>query len=221
MTSVDFPEPETPGDAAEHPEREADVDVLEVVLAGAADHQLAAAASRAAPGRGISRLPLRYWPVSDAGPSRDLRRRALRDDLAAVLAGARAEVDDVVGGADRALVVLDHDHGVAEVAQPLEGVDQLGVVALVEPDRGLVEDVEDAHQRRADLGGEPDPLRLAAGERRRRPLERQVADPDAVQEAQALGDLAHHEARDRALGLGQLQLLDPLQGRARRSRVYS
>ena len=42
---------------------------------------------------------------------------ALGDDIAAVLAGARADVDHVVGGADRVLVVLDHDHRVAEVAQ--------------------------------------------------------------------------------------------------------
>ena len=39
---------------------------------------------------------------------------------AAVLAGARPEVDHVVGGADRLLVVLDDDDGVAEIAQPGE-----------------------------------------------------------------------------------------------------
>ena len=36
-------------------------------------------------------------------------RRALGDDLAAVGAGAGAEIDDVIGGQDRFLVVLDHD----------------------------------------------------------------------------------------------------------------
>ena len=133
-----------------------------------------------------------------------------------MLAGAGPEVDDVVGGADRALVVLDHDHRVAEVAQALERPDQLLVVALVQADRRLVEDVEDADQARADLGREPDPLRLAAGERRRGALEREVADPDRVEEAQPLADLADDEPGDRALGLGQLERLDPLQRRARR-----
>ena len=38
------------------------------------------------------------------------------------------------------------------------------VVALVEADRRLVEHVEHADQPRADLGGQPDALRLAAGE---------------------------------------------------------
>ena len=156
------------GDAAEHAEREADVDVLEVVLARAANHELVAGRPPLLRHRD---RPLAAQVLAGEGlrSSRELRRRALRDDLAAVLAGAGAEVDDVVGGADRALVVLDHDHRVAEVAQPLERVDQLLVVALVEADRRLVEDVEDADERRADLGGEPDPLRLAAGERRRPP----------------------------------------------------
>ena len=86
----------------------------------------------------------------------------VRDDLATVLAGTRADVDDPVGGPDRLLVVLDDEHGVAQVAKSRERRDQLGVVALVEPDRRLVEDVQDAHQGRADLGREPDPLRLAA-----------------------------------------------------------
>ena len=40
------------------------------------------------------------------------------DHLAAVLAGAGPDVDDVVGDSDRLLVVLDDEDRVAEVAQP-------------------------------------------------------------------------------------------------------
>ena len=98
------------------------------------------------------------------------------------------------------LVVLDDDHGVAEVAQPLERRDQPVVVALVEPDRRLVEDVEDADELRADLGREPQPLRLAARERRRRAVERQVADADVVEERQPLADLLHDPVADQLLG---------------------
>jgi hypothetical protein len=58
--------------------------------------------------------------------------------------------------------MLDDDHGVAEIAQALEGDEQAVVVALVEADRGLVEDVEDARQAGADLAGEADALALAA-----------------------------------------------------------
>ena len=79
-----------------------------------------------------------------------------------MLARQRADVDDVVGFQDRGLVVLHHDQGVAQVAQPHQRVDQALVVALVQTDRGLVEDVEHADQAAADLGGQPDALRLAA-----------------------------------------------------------
>ena len=56
------------------------------------------------------------------------------DDLAAVLARARAHVDHEVGRADRLLVVLDDDDRVAEVAQALHRRDEARVVALVQAD---------------------------------------------------------------------------------------
>ena len=52
----------------------------------------------------------------------------------------------------------------------IEGLDQALVVALVETDRWFVEDVEHADQPRSDLGGQPDPLGLAAGEGGGRPV---------------------------------------------------
>ena len=45
------------------------------------------------------------------------RRGALCHDSAAMHAGAGADVHHVVGAAYGLLVVLDHDHGVAEVTQ--------------------------------------------------------------------------------------------------------
>jgi hypothetical protein len=52
----------------------------------------------------------------------------------------------MVGRAHHLLVVFDDEHRVAEIAQPLEGCDQLRVVALVKPDRRLVEDVQDSDE---------------------------------------------------------------------------
>ena len=60
--------------------------------------------------------------------------------------------------------MLDHDDGVAEVAEPDQRLDEALVVALVQADRWLVEDVEHPDQSRPDLGGEPDPLRLSPGQ---------------------------------------------------------
>jgi hypothetical protein len=52
-------------------------------------------------------------------------RRPLEDDPAAVVAGARAEVDDPVGVRHHRLVVLDDDHRLAGVDLPVEEVEQL------------------------------------------------------------------------------------------------
>ncbi len=112
------------------------------------------------------------------------------------------EIDEEVRPAHRLLVVLDDEHRVAEITQPLEGADELLVVALVQADRGLVEHVEHADEGRADLRREPDALRLPAGEGRGRATHREVADADVVEEPQALLDLTEDQARDVALRLG-------------------
>ncbi len=64
------------------------------------------------------------------------------EEMAAEFAGSGAEVEEVVGGADDVGVVLDDEDGVAEVAEVFHDADELGGVAGVEADAGLVEDVE-------------------------------------------------------------------------------
>ena len=73
------------------------------------------------------------------------------DDLSAVLPRPRPDVDHMVGDADRLLVVLHDDDGVAEFAEAHERVDEPAVVPLVQADGRLVEHVEHPHQPRADL----------------------------------------------------------------------
>src|SRR5690606_12618630 len=51
--------------------------------------------------------------------------RALEDDLPAVVTGARTDVDDPVGVGHHRLVVLDHDHRLAVVDQPVQQPQQL------------------------------------------------------------------------------------------------
>ena len=120
-------------------------------------------------------------------------------------AGAGADVEHVVGDADRVLVVLDHDHGVAEVAQPLQRFEQPRIVALVQADRRLVEHVEHAGQPRADLRGEADALALAARQRAGGARQGQIFEPDVDQESQPLADLLQHARRDLALLLVELR----------------
>src|SRR5438105_14144392 len=81
----------------------------------------------------------------------------------------------------------------------------------MQPDGRLVQDVEDAGQPAADLAGKPDTLRLAAGESRRRPAERQVVESNIDKELQSVADLAQHLSGDLLLALGQPEFLEECQ----------
>ena len=100
----------------------ADVDVLQVVARGRRGSRARpCSAGRRARGVSIAQLAAQVR----AGQRRraiacSIERpagRPLEDHAPAVLARARPEVDDVVGRADRLLVVLDDDDRVAEIAQ--------------------------------------------------------------------------------------------------------
>ena len=195
--------PRDAGDRDERPERDAQVEVAQVVLAGAPDDELLAVALAALGGDRDRPLAAQEGAGDRARLGEDRLERAVGDDLAAVLPRPGPDVDDPVGGPDRLLVVLDDEDRVAEVAQPGQRRDQLRVVALVEPDRRLVEDVQDAHQRRPDLGREPDPLGLAARQRDARPVERQVVQPDVDEEPEPRDDLLEDLVGDRPLALGE------------------
>ena len=142
----------------------------------------------------------RTWALSAGGPSTSARPRsgadvgrevlageggaggdevggcALEDDPAAVVAGAGAEVDDPVGVRHDRLVVLDDDDRLAGVDEPVEQAEQLLDVGEVEAGGRLVEDVDAALL--GHVGGQLEPLPLAAGQRGERLAEAEVAEPD-------------------------------------------
>ncbi len=97
---------------------------------------------------------------------------------------------------DGVLVVLDHHQRVALGLELLEDIEQDAVVAVMQADRRLIEDVAHAAQVGAELRGKADALRLAAREGRRRAVERQVAEPDIAEKAQARFQLGEQVARD-------------------------
>ena len=188
LTSVDLPDPDTPVTAISVPSGNFTVRLLQVVLPGADHGQHPVLVDRPADQRNRDLQPAGDVGAGDRlGGRLQVRHRPGDDHLAAVLARTRADVDHPVGGPDGVLVVLDDDQRVAEVAEPGQRLDQPVVVPLVQPDRRLVEHVQHADQAGADLGGQPDPLRLAAGQRRRRPVQRQVLEPDVEQEAEPGG----------------------------------
>ena len=95
-----------------------------------------------------------------------------------------AHVDHMIGEPDRLFIVLDHDHRIADVAQMKQRVEQALVVALVQADRGFVEDVHHAHQAGADLAGQTNALRFTARQRVGAAIEREIVESDIDQELQ-------------------------------------
>ena len=87
---------------------------------------------------------------------------ALEDHFTALATGTGPNVDDPDGAAHHVLIMFYDDDGVAQVAQFLEGTDEAFVVALVETDGWLVEDVEHVDELGTDLRGETDALALTA-----------------------------------------------------------
>ncbi len=147
------------GDDREDAERDVDVDGLEVVLRRAPDRQLTRWRCAV---EAFSRARSSRWRPVIVSEARSPATSPVYRTLAAVPSGARPEVDDVIGDLDHLGLVLDHEHGVALVAQLLqERVHALDVVG-VQAGGGLVEDVGDVGEGRADVADHLDALRLTA-----------------------------------------------------------
>ena len=77
--------------------------------------------------------------------------------------------------------MLDDEQRVARRLEPVEHVQQRLGVGRVQAGGGLVEHVDDAEQPRAQLGGDPQALRLAGRQRRRAAPEAEVAEAEVEQ----------------------------------------
>jgi hypothetical protein len=111
----------------------------------------------------------------------------------------------VLSGGNHERVVLHHHHGVGARRQLAEDRDQPLGVARVEACGGLVEHVERVGEVRAERVRELDALGLAARERAREPVEREVAQVHAEQEAEPRFQLHERRAGDRPFGLAELE----------------
>ena len=98
-------------------------------------------------GTGIASSLRRYFAVSERASCISPDRSPEVHYAPALLAGAEADVDDVIGDPDHVLIVLDDEDRVALVAQLPENLEQPLVVARVQADRRLVQDVEGADER--------------------------------------------------------------------------
>ena len=136
----------------------------------------------------------------------ELGRRALGHDPAAVTPGPRAEVEQSIGAGDYVPIMFHQQQRVTQIAQSRQRLHQALRVARVEADRRLVEHVQHAGEPAANLAGQPDALRLAAGERRRGTMQREVVQAHVDQELQPVANLLEHFAGDFSVALVELQV---------------
>ena len=216
------------GDAHQPPQREFHVDVLEVVLRDAAQ---------------LDRLLRRHHacPWLRCRPGFAARRRARRDDfrarqilpgqrrrigahrlgrverhdLAAALAGAGTQVQQPVRREHDLRIVLDHHQRIAGIAQPVHHLRHALHVARMQADRRLIEHEQRVHQRRAQRRRQVDPLDLAARQRARLAIEREIAESHFAQIGEARAHLAQQQVRRFIERRGQLQRLEELRGSCR------
>src|SRR5271157_1085783 len=152
------------GHQRHHPQRKTDIQVLQIVLVRAENREGFAVWLSPRVAIGDLLLARDVLPGERAGLGLDLLRRAAGDDFAAVAACAGAEVNYIVRAANRVLVVLDYQHRVAQIAQRFQRLQQPAVVAMMQADRRLIEDVQHPAQLRSNLRGQADALAFAAAQ---------------------------------------------------------
>ena len=176
------------GHGDEAAERERRVDAAEVVLAGPADDErLAVALPPLGPGSGTARSPRRKAPVIERGSARTASSGPLAmisppcSPAPGPMSRTQSAVRIVSSSCSTTRTVLPRSRSRVSVAM------SLALSRWWSPIDRLVEDVQDAHQGRPDLGREADPLGLAARQGDARPVDGQVVQADVDEEAEPGG----------------------------------
>ena len=139
-----------------------------------------------------------------------LLRCALKDHFSTLASCLRTDINDIICSEHHILVVLDNDDGVATVAELLQALYETNIVALMESDAGLIEDIEDIDQLRAYLRGKPYALAFAAREGLRGARETEIVKTNIQEEAQARADFFQDFCGDGAL-TGREVFLDSIE----------
>ena len=102
-------------------------------------------------------------PRVTGGATGNVFRCTRRHDSPAAGASFWTQVDDPIGRLDYAQVVLDHEHRVVLIHQPVQHAEQPANIVAVQARRRLIEDVQRmANAAAAEFSRQFDPLRLAA-----------------------------------------------------------
>ena len=130
----------------DHAQREGDIKIFQIIFVRAQDGDA----------RTVRLPPL--WPHLDLDPARDIGsgerprhfhdflRRSVSYELASVPARPGTKIDHIVRATYGLFIVLNHQHGVAKIAQLFQCLQQPGVVPVMQSDRRLIEHVQNTSQ---------------------------------------------------------------------------
>jgi len=89
-----------------------------------------------------------------------------RDEMATVFTRSWPQVKDIVGCQNGLTIVLDDQDRVAQITQAFETLEQALIIALMQANARLVEDIEHPHQARTNLRCQTNALAFSTGEGR-------------------------------------------------------
>src|SRR5260370_6590232 len=145
-------------DHRERSERDHQIEILEVVQAGAIETQESAHGLVAHVGHGNPQLPAEVPAGEGFMLLKHGRIRTGEEQLAAELSSARTEIDDAIRGLNRVRVVLDDEHRIPQIAERLEDIDEPLRVAGMQADGRFIKHVECANEMRTERCRELNPL---------------------------------------------------------------
>ena len=129
-------------------------------------------------------------------------------------AGARPHIQQMVCRHHGFCIVLDHHHRVAQVTQAQQGLEQAPIIALMETDRRLVEDIEDADKAGTDLRGEPDALAFSTGQGGGCPIQCQVIQADVDEKPEPFANFFQDAMGNHQFALGEFQRTEEVGSRS-------
>src|SRR5262245_35461367 len=126
----------------------------------------------------------------------NLRDGPSGDHFTTMPARPRSKVDQLIGIAHHLLIVLNDNHGVARVAQTVQGGNEAIIVTLVQSDGRLIEHVAHTDYSGTDVRSQPNTLRFDSGQRCGRSIQSEIAESDTVQEVQSILNSVKNGPRD-------------------------
>src|SRR5208283_3839628 len=198
-----------PADArhdGENSQRQHEVHILQIVQGRAAQTEKFPGGLAAIRGNGNAQFAIEIAPSDGLGVLQDFGVVAGEEQLAAEFARAGTQIEDAIGGLNGVRVMLDDEHGVAEIAETFQDVDEALGVARVQADGGLVQNVKCTDKMRTQRRGQLDALRFPAGESGGQAVEGEVVEADFVEKLQAGANLFQNFIGDFGLRFGKAQL---------------